>query len=73
MHLVGRRRQEVVIPGPAGPLQVTLEQGESIWTESSYKYEPDAFSTLVESAGLECRSRWIDGNAQFLLALFEAR
>jgi dimethylhistidine N-methyltransferase len=73
MHLVSRRRQDVVVPGPAGSLQFTMAQGESIWTESSYKYEPDAFSTLVESAGLEFRSRWIDGDARFLLALFEAR
>lgn len=73
MHLVSRRRQDVVVPGPAGSLQFTLKPGESIWTESSYKYEPDAFSMLVESAGLECRSRWIDDDARFLLALFEAR
>jgi len=73
MHLVSRRRQDIVVPGPAGSLQFTLELGESIWTESSYKYEPDAFRTLVESAGLEFRSRWIDDDARFLLALFEAR
>ena len=73
MHLVSRRRQDVAVPGPAGSLRFTLEQGESIWTESSYKYEPDSFRTLVESAGLELRSRWIDGDARFLLALFEAR
>lgn len=72
MHLVSRQRQDVTIPGPAGALHVTLTQGESIWTESSYKYEPDTFRTLVESAGLECRSRWIDNEARFLLALFEA-
>ncbi|HEY5618789.1 MAG TPA: L-histidine N(alpha)-methyltransferase [Vicinamibacterales bacterium] len=72
MHLVSRRRHDVVVPGPNGPLAFTLEQGESIWTESSYKYEPDGVRALVESDGLELRSQWIDDDARFLLALFEA-
>jgi dimethylhistidine N-methyltransferase len=73
MHLVSRRRQEVVVPGPDGSLAFTMAAGESIWTESSYKYEPETFQALVEAAGLALRSRWIDSEAQFLLALFEAR
>jgi L-histidine N-alpha-methyltransferase len=72
MHLVSRRRQDVVVPGAASPLAFTLEPGESIWTESSYKYEPDSVRTLVEPAGFELRSQWIDDDARFLLGLFEA-
>jgi L-histidine Nalpha-methyltransferase len=71
MHLVSLAQSDVTIPGPAGPLEFTLEPGESIWTESSYKYEPAAFSALVESAGFKSRMRWVDGDARFLLALFE--
>ena len=37
-----------------GPLEFTLEPGESIWTESSYKYEPDGVRALVEPAGSRC-------------------
>jgi len=37
MHLVSLSRQTVRIA--AADLDVTLEEGESIWTESSYKYE----------------------------------
>ena len=73
MYLTCRRSHDVTVPGPAGPLQFTLKAGESIWTESSYKYQPEVFSALVESAGFDCRMRCIDPDAQFLLALFEAR
>lgn len=73
MHLSSRRRQDVIVPGPTTSLELTLEQGESIWTESSYKYQPDEVQALVEPAGFELRSRWIDDDARFLLALFEAQ
>jgi uncharacterized SAM-dependent methyltransferase len=73
MHLVSRRRQDIVVPGPGGPMVFTMAPGESIWTESSYKYEPDTFQALVEAAGLALCARWIDAEARFLLALFEAR
>jgi L-histidine Nalpha-methyltransferase len=73
MHLMCRRPQDVVVPGPVGSMMFTMMAGESIWTESSYKYEADAFQVIVEGAGLALRSRWIDSEAQFLLALFEAR
>src|SRR4029077_14151017 len=39
MHLVAARRQQVRIP--AASLDVTFEEGETIWTESSYKYRRD--------------------------------
>jgi L-histidine Nalpha-methyltransferase len=70
MHLVSRIAQEVAIP-TAG-LAFSLEQDESIWTESSYKYTPDGFKRLLASAGLAMRERWIDDEGQFLLALAAA-
>jgi len=73
MHLVCRRPQEVVVPGPDAAMTFTMAAGESIWTESSYKYDADGFQAIVEGAGLALRSRWIDSEARFLLALFEAR
>lgn len=72
MYLVSRHRHDVVVPGPSRPLEFTLEPGEPIWTESSYKYEPDGVRALVESCGFETRCEWIDDHARFLLALFEA-
>lgn len=73
MHLMCRRPQDVVVPGPDGSLTFTMARGESIWTESSYKYEAGGFQAMVEGAALALRARWIDSEAQFLLALFEAR
>ena len=42
MHLVSTRRQRVHIP--AVDLDITFEDGETIWTESSYKYSGRAIS-----------------------------
>jgi dimethylhistidine N-methyltransferase len=72
MYLVNQHRQDVVVPGPTRSLEFTLEPGESIWTESSYKYEPGGVGALVESCGFDTRAEWIDDDARFLLALFEA-
>ena len=49
-----------------------LEEGETIWTESSYKYEPAGIRQLVEPAGFVQRKQWIDEAARFALTLFEA-
>lgn len=47
MHLRSRTRQQVPVLG----MQVDFEAGETIHTESSTKYEPEAFLALAESAG----------------------
>ena len=68
MHLVSTRAQRVSIPG-AG-ITVDFTAGESIWTESSYKYEPDTLDALCAAAGLEALEHWVDTQARFALALF---
>lgn len=68
MHLVSRRAHEVRIPG-AGCV-ARFEAGESIWTESSYKYQPDTIEAMGREAGFRCREQWIDPDAGFALALF---
>ena len=70
MHLVSLAPQAIDVP-EAG-LQVRLEEGETIWTESSYKYEPRSIRQLVEPAGFVQRNQWIDVRARFALTLFEA-
>jgi dimethylhistidine N-methyltransferase len=70
MRLVSLRRQEVEIP--AADLAVAFEEGEYIWTESSYKYAPSALRAMVERAGFSCRRQWLDPEAQFALTLFFA-
>jgi dimethylhistidine N-methyltransferase len=70
MRLVSLRRQEVEIP--SADLAVAFEEGEYIWTESSYKYAAPALCAMVERAGFSCRRQWLDPEAQFALTLFFA-
>ena len=70
MHLVSGRRQSVSIPG-AG-CRVEFAEGETIWTESSYKYDQDAIIAVVNDAGFRVRDQWIDPDARFALTMFQA-
>jgi uncharacterized SAM-dependent methyltransferase len=67
MHLVSRRRQAVRVR--AAGLAFTLDEAETIWTESSYKYEPDALAALVGRAGFAAAGQWIDDAGRFALTL----
>jgi L-histidine Nalpha-methyltransferase len=68
MHLVSLRKQEVRIP--AADLLVTFEPGETIWTESSYKYTADDIVDFVTGLGFRCHEQWIDPAARFSTMLF---
>lgn len=68
MHLVSRVMQEVRIA--AIDAAIAFESGESIWTESSYKYEPDEIAAMGTAAGLSLSAQWIDERARFALTLF---
>jgi L-histidine N-alpha-methyltransferase len=70
MHLVSLAMQEVT--GAGSELRFTLEEGEAIWTESSYKYEPEGIARLVGRAGFTLRQQWIEPDARFALTLFES-
>jgi hypothetical protein len=67
MHLVSTREQRVVIP--RAQVDVTLKEGERIWTESSYKYEPMEVTRLLSRCGFAARSQWVDNDARFALTL----
>lgn len=70
MHLAAIGAQRVHIPG-AG-IDISLEEGERIWTESSYKYHPDDIIHLLVDAGFRRPAQWIDSQAAFALTLAEA-
>jgi dimethylhistidine N-methyltransferase len=70
MHLVCRRRQTVHV-GATG-LVFTIEAGETIWTESSYKYEPAAVVAMLSRAGFARRRQWVDEARGFAVTLVEA-
>jgi L-histidine Nalpha-methyltransferase len=67
MHLVSLRPQRIRVP--AAGVDVTLRAGETIWTESSYKYRaPEVLDTL-ERCGFRRRAQWMDGEARFAVTL----
>jgi L-histidine Nalpha-methyltransferase len=66
MHLVCTRPQQVTIR--ASGLDFTMEDGESIWTESSYKYRPKGVAAMLEHAGFGVVAQWIDGGFALTLA-----
>lgn len=61
MHLVSLVDQEVCI----GDVRVSFKVGESIWTESSYKYTPDEFAMLAAEAGFRAERVWVDEQKLF--------
>ena len=70
MHLVSARRQRARVS--AASIDVTFEAGESIWTESSYKYEPRAVVAMLEQTAFRPLGQWVDDRARFALTLVEA-
>jgi len=70
MHLVSLCDQTVRIP--RADATVPFEEGESIWTESSYKYEPHEVVEMVSAAGFASHAQWTDPEARFALTLFVA-
>ncbi|HEU4690459.1 MAG TPA: L-histidine N(alpha)-methyltransferase [Vicinamibacterales bacterium] len=70
MHLVSSRAQLVRIA--AADLEIEFKQDESIWTESSYKYDPEQVLSEGRLAGFSGGEQWIDEDARFALTLFRA-
>jgi len=68
MHLVSTRQQLVRIS--AVDLEIEFEKDEWIWTESSYKYEPEQVLSEGRHAGFHDGEQWIDEDARFALTLF---
>ncbi len=70
MHLVSEQPQMVNV-GALG-LEVALTEGESIWTESSHKFEAEEALQLGERAGFQRRGQWLDQEWPFAESLFIA-
>lgn len=71
MHLVASTRQRVHL-GRLG-LVLDFEEGESIWTESSYKFTRESTTAALAEAGLELEDWFTDREQRFGLALAVAR
>jgi dimethylhistidine N-methyltransferase len=70
MHVVSEIRQRVRIPG--ADLDFIMQGGESIWTESSYKFQPIDIAAALERTGFSVVQQWVDANPGVALTLARA-
>jgi dimethylhistidine N-methyltransferase len=61
MHLISKKTQSVRLLGTS----LSFRPGESIHTESSYKYSIERFSALARGSGWLVRESWTDPKAMF--------
>ena len=61
MHLIARTAQTVHLLGRS----FTFRAGESIHTESSYKYSLERFTALAKGSGWTPKASWTDAGKQF--------
>ena len=71
MHLVSREMQTV--PIAALGMDVHFEQGETIHTESSYKYDRERLADLASLTGFALTKTWTDAAGAFSSNLFRAK
>jgi dimethylhistidine N-methyltransferase len=70
MHLRSLRRQVVTIA--AAGVRLMLNEGETIWTESSHKYRPEGVISMAERTGFRIDGQWIDQEWPFAQNLLVA-
>jgi dimethylhistidine N-methyltransferase len=61
MHLISLRDQTVHLNNT----KISLERSESIWTESSYKYDLSDFAEMANEAGFQVKRVWCDEQQWF--------
>jgi dimethylhistidine N-methyltransferase len=61
MHLVSQKEQTVRL----GDITINFTKDESIWTESSYKYNLEEFQQMAALAGLKVARVWTDPQQWF--------
>lgn len=69
MHIESLERQCVNIAG----VRIPFEQGETIWTESSYKYDEAMLNAVVGAAGFRVERLWTDANENFWVGFLSAK
>jgi L-histidine N-alpha-methyltransferase len=69
MHLIARRAHKVVIPEIG---EISFEQGESIRTELSYKYDRPMLEDILSASGLKIEKWMPADDDSFALALARA-
>lgn len=71
MHLVSKTRQTVHLA--ALQLDVAFEEGETIHTESSHKYDMARIEALAASADFRVEQRWTDSHGWFADTLLRVK
>ena len=66
MHLVSLSDQAVALNGES----IRFCEGETIWTESSYKYTPEEMGLLAKRAGYDVERVWTDQDCLFSVQYF---
>ncbi len=69
MHIRSLQRQSVRIE--ALNRTISFEPGETIWTESSYKFQQSDIHRLAEKAGFGIRQQWVDREWPFAETLMQ--
>jgi dimethylhistidine N-methyltransferase len=70
MHLVSQTSHRVEIPGAA--CEVSFAAGESIWTESSHKYDCSDLEEMARAGGFRTLQTWTDQEWPFAESLWQA-
>jgi uncharacterized SAM-dependent methyltransferase len=71
MHLRSRCSQRVTIR--EADLTVSLDPGETIWTESSHKYRLEEVREMGSRARFSCQTQWVDDEWPFAESLLAAQ
>ena len=67
MHL--RSACDQVVSVPAADLTVRIQKGETLWTESSHKYDLREVERIAHRAGFRCEAQWVDNLWPFAQSL----
>ena len=68
MHLESVLDQTVMVAAES----IHFDKGETIWTESSYKYDESRLASVVEAAGFRVRQLFSDSEKRFWVVYLEA-
>jgi len=70
MHLRSRKDQTVTVR--EADFVVRLKEGETIWTESSHKFETAELPRMAAAAGFRVEEQWVDREWPFVESLWAA-
>jgi L-histidine N-alpha-methyltransferase len=61
MHLRSQCAHQVTVGG----VEVVFREGETIWTETSHKYNQEEIVEMAQATGFRCEAQWLDDEWAF--------